>query len=173
MADGVWTQSRRQAAGWVLERRCPFCGEGDEDLHHLLYLCKEWSRYRHWTPQFEVQILERDPACKWCRLIDREAPPILKKNWRSYVLDCACILAARARHGAYPPHVAPGEKAKDRSSERDTRAEGSPGTLVGTGSRPFGVSHDFSAGRQGKDGDILGSNGIGWGSFASLLRWAG
>ena len=170
MADGVWTQCRRQAAGWVMERRCPFCGEGEEDLNHLLYLCKEWSRYRHWTPQFEVQVLERDPACKWCGLVDQNAPPNLKKNWRSFVLDCACILAARARHGAYPPHVPPGEKDKDRSSEKESHAERSPGSLVGIGSRPLEFSMTFQLGGKQR-WRYTREQWNRLGQFASLLRW--
>ena len=50
MADGVWTQRRRAAAGWVPDAICPFCDTKEEEtLQHLLHKCPAWARLRRWS----------------------------------------------------------------------------------------------------------------------------
>ena len=67
LSDGIWTQRRRAAAGWVEQATCPFCDWGvEENLEHPIHECPAWGRFRTWSLAFSGELKTQSRAARLC-----------------------------------------------------------------------------------------------------------
>ena len=82
MADGVWTQRRRAAAGWVPDAICPSCDNREEEtLQHLLHECPAWERLRRWSGNLKAELATMSNAGRLCGLCPKEASREVQSEW--------------------------------------------------------------------------------------------
>ena len=120
MADGVWTQRRRAAAGWVTDALCPFCDNKEEEtLHHLLHECPAWARLRRWSEHFKTALTTMPNAGRLCGLCPKDASREVQSEWRAFQQGCASILAARVSSHRYVM----GPRTKAEALQSDSRGD--------------------------------------------------
>ena len=102
LADGVWTQERKQRANMVASAVCVHCGEGEvEDHMHMWWRCAAWAPIRAEYPKATSALHSRAPACLGkCGLVPEgwepacveevqkeDAPELLTKTRAMEVID--------------------------------------------------------------------------------------
>ena len=97
LCDGIWTHSKKQKAGLVHDSRCVWCGE-HEDIHHILYTCRQWTKQRD-AYRSEISLLLAGPPCRaLCLIPDAAFTQTQKKAWPQLVEKVAALLHARLQH---------------------------------------------------------------------------
>eukprot|EP00929_Paragymnodinium_shiwhaense_P066533 TRINITY_DN33386_c0_g1_i11.p1 TRINITY_DN33386_c0_g1~~TRINITY_DN33386_c0_g1_i11.p1 ORF type:complete len:422 (+),score=65.63 TRINITY_DN33386_c0_g1_i11:780-2045(+) len=95
VTGAVVTQKVRMYAGKAESAVCACCGDGDEDIEHLLWTCKAWSRVRDEHNLSGIGYQSWPTAMKYCGLYvpgEGRPPPA---DWSNIQCGMASILAAR------------------------------------------------------------------------------
>ena len=95
MCDGIWTTYIRFRAGWVSSPQCPFCGEKEEDIEHVIHKCSAWQKHRVVLAAHAPWFEDQEASTRACLLCPMNAPPHLKKIWGTLQLETVGILQVR------------------------------------------------------------------------------
>ena len=94
-ADGLWTSHLHACIGWKDDASCPFCGEADEDLRHVLYACDAWRAFRVQLTRHREWLHAQPPAVELCLHCPSDAPNLVVAVWPQLQLEACKIIQAR------------------------------------------------------------------------------
>ena len=105
LLDGAITQERlvhMSDEGTEVTDQCSFCGREREDIHHVLWVCKHWERFRTLASGELLLLQGLPPAAVSCGLALDSFTDRQKKIWPKVQEQCALVLEQHQQALCHP-----------------------------------------------------------------------